>query len=466
MRRLALVAPALLLAACTLGPDYKRPAVDAPPDFRSAMAPSTEPSLSDLGWWQLYPDETLQGLIREALASNYDVRVAAARILDARAQVTITRSFQFPEVRGIASAPYERVHGELAPLQVRETFTPSGGLDFGFELDFWGRFRRGTEAARAEFLATEYGRRLVITTLISDLSSAYFSLRALDEELEIARRTLGSRTQSLGLVRRREEGGVAGLIDVRQSEILVAGAAQTVPDIERQIEQTENLISILLGRSPAPVPRGRDLRAQVGVTALPAGVPASLLERRPDVQQAEQVLASATARIGVAKSDYFPRVFLSGAVQAGGVMINGQMFGPQGIFSVLPSFTLPLFNAGRVGAGVDAARARADEALLQYQQVIIGAFRDVSDSLVEYRKQREARTQQEALVVASVDTTRLANLRYTNGVSTYLEVLDSERQQFDAELSLVRIQLSELLAVVRLYKSLGGGWQQGESRAQ
>jgi outer membrane protein, multidrug efflux system len=466
MRRLALVAPALLLAACTLGPDYKRPAVDAPPDFRSAMAPSSEPSLSDLGWWQLYPDETLQGLIREALASNYDVRVAAARILDARAQVTITRSFQFPEVRGIASAPYERVKGELAPFQVRETFTPSGGLDFGFELDFWGRFRRGTEAARAEFLATEYGRRLVITTLISDLSSAYFSLRALDEELEIARRTLGSRTQSLGLVRRREEGGVAGLIDVRQSEILVAGAAQTVPDIERQIEQTENLISILLGRSPAPVPRGRDLRAQVGVTALPAGVPASLLERRPDIQQAEQVLASATARIGVAKSDYFPRVFLSGAVQAGGVMINGQMFGPQGIFSVLPSFTLPLFNAGRVGAGVDAARARADEALLQYQQVIIGAFRDVSDSLVEYRKQREARTQQEALVVASVDTTRLANLRYTNGVSTYLEVLDSERQQFDAELSLVRIQLSELLAVVRLYKSLGGGWQQGESRAQ
>ena len=466
MRRLALVAPALLLAACTLGPDYKRPAVDAPPDFRSAMAPSTEPSLSDLGWWQLYPDETLQGLIREALASNYDVRVAAARILDARAQVTITRSFQVPEVRGIASAPYERVHGELAPFQVRETFTPSGGLDFGFELDFWGRFRRGTEAARAEFLATEYGRRLVITTLISDLSSAYFSLRALDEELEIARRTLGSRTQSLGLVRRREEGGVAGLIDVRQSEILVAGAAQTVPDIERQIEQTENLISILLGRSPAPVPRGCDLRAQVGVTALPAGVPASLLERRPDIQQAEQVLASATARIGVAKSDYFPRVFLSGAVQAGGVMINGQMFGPQGIFSVLPSFTLPLFNAGRVGAGVDAARARADEALLQYQQVIIGAFRDVSDSLVEYRKQREARTQQETLVVASVDTTRLANLRYTNGVSTYLEVLDSERQQFDAELNLVRIQLSELLAVVRLYKSLGGGWQQGESRAQ
>jgi outer membrane protein, multidrug efflux system len=466
MRRLGLLAPALLLAACTLGPDYKRPAVDTPPDFRGALAPPAEPSLGDLPWWQIYPDETLQGLIREGLANNYDVRVAAARILDARAQVTIARSFQFPEVRGIASAPYERVEGELSPLQSRETFAPSGGLDFGYELDFWGRFRRGTEAARAEFLATEFGRRFVLTTLVSDLNSAYFSLRALDEQLEIARRTLDSRTQSLRLVRVREEGGVAGLIDVRQSEILVAGAAQTVPDIERQIEQTENLISILLGRAPTAVPRGRDLRAQVSATALPAGVPARLLERRPDVQQAEQVLAAATARIGVAKSDYFPRVFLSGAVQAGGLMINGQMFGPQGIFSVLPSFTLPIFNTGRVSAGVDAARARADEALLQYQQVIIGAFRDVSDSLVEHKKQQESRTQQEALVVAAIDTTRLANLRYTNGVSTYLEVLDSERQQFDAELGLVRVQLSEMLAVVRLYKALGGGWQQAESRAQ
>jgi len=466
MRRLALLAPVLLLAACTLGPDYKRPAVDTPPEFRGAVAPPSEPSLGDFGWWQVYADETLQGLIREGLAGNYDVRVAAARILDARAQVTIARSFQFPDVRGIASAPYQRVEGELSPLQFRETFAPSGGLDFGYELDFWGRFRRGTEAARAEFLATEFGRRFVVTTLVSDLSSAYFSLRALDVQLEIARRTLDSRTQSLRLVQLREEGGVAGLIDVRQSEILVAGAAQTVPDIERQIEQTENLISILLGRAPAAVPRGRDLRAQVATTVLPAGVPARLLERRPDVQQAEQVLASATARIGVAKSDYFPRVFLSGAVQAGGLMVNGQMFGPQGIFSVLPSFTLPIFNAGRVGAGVDAARARADEALLQYQQVIIGAFRDVSDSLVEYRKQQESRIQQEALVVAAIDTTRLANIRYSNGVSPYLEVLDSERQQFDAELGLVRTQLSEMLAVVRLYKALGGGWQQSENRAQ
>ena len=464
MRRLALIAPALLLAACTLGPDYKRPEVNAPPEFRSAMAPPTDPSLGDLGWWQLYPDETLQALIREGLANNYDVRVAAARILDARSQVTIARSFQFPEVRGNASAPYNRVEGELAPLQTRETLAPSGGLDFGYEFDFWGRYRRGTEAARAELLATEAARRFVMTTLVSDLASAYFSLRALDKELDIARSTLDSRRQSLELNRLREQGGVAGLIDVRQSEILVAGAAQTVPDRERQIEQTENAISILLGRAPESVARGRDLEAQIAVTSLPAGVPSSLLERRPDIQQAEQVLHAATARIGVAKADYFPRVFLSGAVGVGGLMVNGQMFGPQGLFSVLPSFTVPIFNAGRVGAGVDAARARADEAMLQYQQTIINAFRDVSDSLVEYRKQREFRVQQEALVVAAIDTTRLAKLRYTNGVTQYLEVLDSERQQFDAELGLVRVQLSELLAVVRLYKALGGGWQ--EARVQ
>ncbi len=466
MRWLALIAPALLLAACTLGPDYTRPAVDTPPDFRGALAPATEPSLGELGWWQIFPDETLQALLREGLAQNYDVRIAAARILDARAQATIARSFQFPELQGFASAPYQRVEGELSPLQTRETFAPSGGLDLGFEIDLWGRFRRGSEAARAEFLATEYGRRFVITTLVSDLSSSYFLLRALDEELDIARRTLVSRTQSLRLVRLREAGGVAGLIDVRQSEILVAGAAQSVPDIERRIEQTENAISLLLGRPPAPVPRGRDLRGQVAATALPAGVPASLLERRPDVQLAEQQLAAATARIGVAKADYFPRVFLSGSVGAGGLMVNGQMFGPQGIFSVLPSLTLPIFNAGRVSAGVDSARARADEALLQYQQVIIGAFRDVSDALVECRKRQEARIQQEALVTAARDTTRLANIRYTNGVSPYLEVLDSERELFTAELGLTQLQRDELLAVVRLYNALGGGWQASESRAQ
>ena len=459
MKRLALGVPTLLLAACTLGPDYHRPAVETPPDFRGAMAPATEPSLGDLAWWQIFPDETLQALVREALAQNYDVRIAAVRILEARAQVTIARSLQFPELNASASAPYSRTEGKLLPFQFRESIEPAGGLDFSFEVDLWGRFRRNSEAAHAELLGTEYGARFVITTLVSDLGSAYIRLRALDEELQIARRTLDSRLGSLDLVRLRERGGVAGLIDVRQSEILVAGAAQTVPDIERQIEQTENVISILLGRPPAPVPRGRPLGEQIVATAVPAGLPARLLEQRLDVRQAEAELTAASARIGVAKADYFPRVFLTGAMSAGGLVLNGQTFGPQGLFSVLPSLTLPIFNSGRVGAGLEAARARAEAAMLQYRQAILAALQDVSDALVEHGKRREARAQQEALAIAARDTTRLANMRYTRGVSPYLEVLDSERQLFDAELGLVRLQRDELLAVVRLYKALGGGWQ-------
>ena len=453
---------ALLLAGCTVGPNYRRPTVDAPPDFRGALQPATAESLGDLRWWQLFPDEALQSLIRSALAENYDVRIAAARILEARAQVTITRSFQFPELAASGSAPYARIEGQVPPsaVQVRELWRPAGGLDLSFEIDLWGRFRRATEAARAELLASEDARGFVITTLVSDVGSAYFLLRALDQELDIARHTLDLREGSLQLTKRREAGGVAALIDVRQAETLVAGAAQTIPDIQRQIEQTENVISILLGRPPAPVPRGRPLGEQIDARGVPAGVPSSLLERRPDVRQAEEQLAAATARIGVAKSDFFPRVFLTGAAGVGGITINGQTFGPQGLFAVGPSFTLPIFNSGRVAAGVDAARASAEAAMLQYQQVVLGAFRDVSDSLVEYAKRRESRVQQEALTFAARDATRLANIRYTGGVTTYLEVLDSDRQLFEAELFLVRNQRDELLAVVRLYKALGGGWQE------
>jgi multidrug efflux system outer membrane protein len=443
-----------------VGPDFRRPAVDTPSDFRSAVAPPTAESLGDLAWWQLFPDETLQSLVRTALAQNYDVRIAASRILEARAQVTIVRSFQFPEVSASGSAEYSRVEGQLSPVQTRSTFAPAGGLDLSFEVDLWGRFRRATEAARAELLASEDARAFVITTLVSDVGSAYFQLRALDQELDIAGQTLESRERSLQLVKRREEGGVAALMDVRQAETLVAGAAQTIPDIQRQIEQAENVISILLGRPPGPVPRGRPLGEQIGAGGVPAGFPSSLLERRPDVRQAEQQLAAATARIGVAKSDFFPRVFLTGAAGVGGITLDGQTFGPQGLFAVGPSFTLPVFNSGRVAAGVDSAQARAQAAMLQYQQVVLGAFRDVSDALVEYRKRREARVQQEAFTIAARDAVRLANIRYTGGVTPYLEVLDSDRQLFEAELGLVRNQRDELLAVVRLYKALGGGWKE------
>ena len=461
MRRSVLLAlAALLLAACTVGPDYRRPEYPVPPTFRGQAPEDSAPSVADLQWWQIFQDETLQQLIRSALAENYDLRVAAARILDARAQVVFTRSFQFPEINAGGSAPYQRIEGDRDLLQPHEQFSPSGGLNFGFELDFWGRFRRATEAARADLLASEDARRFVMSTLVSDLATAYFQLRSLDAELQVSQRTLAARQDSLRLVTLREQGGVAGLIDVRQAEVLVATAAEVVPDTERQIEQTENVISVLLGRNPDAVPRGRPLIQQIGLPAVPPGLPSSLLERRPDVRQAEAQLAAATARIGVAKSDYFPRVFLSGAAAGGALLIDGSWVGPQGLFSIGPSVSLPIFNTGRTGAGVSSAEARAQAAVFQYQQTIQQAFRDVADALVEQRKRREFRVQQELLALAAADTSRLADVRYRGGVSSYLEVLDSERQSFDAELGLVRAQRDELLAVVRLYRALGGGWQE------
>ena len=460
-RALAIALAGLVLAGCTVGPNFTRPEPAAPAEFRGLGPdnPVGPASLGDLPWWEIFGDPVLQDLIREALRANYDVRVAAARILEARSQVTIARSFQFPEVNASGSAPYQRIEGDRHPSQSREVFSPSASIDLSFEIDFWGRFRRATEAARAELLATEAARRFVLVTLVSDVAGAYFNLRDLDLELEISRQTVTSRLESLRLVRLREQGGVAALIDVRQAEILVAQAAQTVPDTERQIAQTENALAVLLGRNPEAVPRGRPLQQQLAIPALPTGFPSGLLERRPDIVQAEAQLHAATARIGVAKSEYFPRVFLTGAAGAGGLYINGSWAGPQGLFALGPSFTLPIFNTGRVTAGVESAEARAQAALDVYRQTVIQAFRDVSDALVEHQKRREFRVQQEALVVAARDTSRLADIRYRGGVSSYLEVLDSERQLFDAELGAVRTYRDELVAVVRLYKALGGGWQ-------
>ena len=459
VRRAWLLVTLLALGACTVGPDYKRPSYPTPATFRGDLAPTTEASIGDLVWWRVFEDETLQELIRTTLRENYDLRVAVARILDARAQVTIARSFQFPEVNHRASAIYNRVEGERSPIQPREDFQPLAGIDLSFELDFWGRFRRSTEAARAELLASDEARRFVMTTLVSDVASAYFQLRSLDSELEVSQRTLAARGGSLDLVRQREQGGVAGLIDVRQAEILVAQAAEAVIDTERQIEQTENAIGVLLGRNPDAIPRGRPLGQQIALPAVPAGVPSALFERRADIRQAEARLHAATARIGVATADFYPRVFLSGAAAGGALMIDGRWVGPQALFSIGPSISLPIFNTGRTQAGVDSAEARTEEALAQYRQTIVQAFRDVADALVEHRRRREFRVQQEALVVAAGDTARLADIRYRGGVSSYLEVLDSERQFFDAQLGLVRSSRDELLAVVRLYRALGGGWQ-------
>jgi multidrug efflux system outer membrane protein len=445
-----------------MGPDYRRPEMPLPQVFRGLdpMAPAGPGSLGDLAWWSVFQDETLQTLIRTALAQNYDVRIAMARILDAQAQVVVTRSFQFPSIDGTAQAPFSVTEGDRPPLFTLEnSFLPQAAINLSFELDFWGRWRRSTEAARAELLATEEARHVVLSDLVSRVAAAYFELRMLDLSLEIAKRTVTVRQDSSRLVRLREEGGVVSRMDVYQAETLLASAVREIPDIERQIEQTENLISVLIGRDPGPITRGRALDGQVSVPPIPAGLPAALLERRPDIRQAEQQLVAANARIGVAKSEYFPRIFLLGNIGVAGGVQNSVSFGPMGFFGIGPTMSVPIFNMGRVQAGVDSAEARVQESVLRYQQAVQQAVRDVSDGLVGYRKRQEARAEQEKLVQVLRNATDLSNIRYDGGVTSYLEFLDNQRQLFDAELDLARARRDELLAVVGLYRALGGGWQ-------
>ena len=417
-------------------------------------------TFGDLRWWSVFPDPDLQALIRTALAQNYDLRIAVSRILQAQSQVTIARSREFPTVDGSASAPYLGYTGSDRPATFLDNnFQPQAGFDVAWELDFWGRFRRNTESAQADLLATDDARYVVMATLVSQLADAYLTLRALDLTLEISERTVTSRKQSRDLVQARLDGGVAGILDLRQAETLLYTATKTIPDIQRQIEQQENFISILLGQNPGPIKRGRPLEQQITAPTLPPGLPLDLLTRRPDIRQAEQQLVSANAQIGVAQALLYPQITISGFAGVGGAKIDGSNFGPFGIFSALPAITLPIFNMGRLQANVDYNEAVAQEAGLRYRQTLQQAFREVSDALVGIRKRQEFTQQQELLVKALEDASQVANMRYEGGVSSYLEVLDTERQLFDAELQLVQAKRDESAGVIQLYRTLGGGWQ-------
>ena len=454
-------AVAVIATGCMVGPDYQRPDVSVPPRYRAADALPTSanaPTFGDLAWVSVFPDPDLQELIRTALLQNYDVRVAASRVMQAQSQVTIARSPMFPTVDGSITGPYNSYTGSERPLP-DSLFQPQAGFSIGWELDFWGRYRRSTEAAQAELLASEDAQYAVIATLVSDVARAYLTLRALDLTLEISKRTVASRKQSLDLVQARLDGGVAGILDLRQAETLLYSATKTIPEVERQIEQTENFINILLGQNPGPVKRGRPLDQQIAAPSLPPGLPTELLTRRPDVRAAEQQLVAANAQIGVAKSLLYPQVTISGFAGAGSSTISGANFGPYGVFSALPAITLPIFNAGRLRANVDFNEARAQEVAQLYQQTLLQAFREVSDALIDVRKRQEFRLQQELLVKALLDASEIAKLRYEGGVASYLEVLDTERQLFDAERDLVVARRDESASVVQLYKALGGGWQ-------
>jgi multidrug efflux system outer membrane protein len=451
----------LLLTGCTVGPNYKRPTIAAPDAYRGLApdaAPQTTASFADEKWWTVFEDQQLQALIHKALAQNYDVRIAAARVLQAQAALGITRADQFPSIYGGASATNLRIP-LTKNLPAINTSANQVNLSLAWELDFWGRYRRATESARASLLATEWGHKAVIWSLVSNVASAYFQLLELDAEMDISRRTLDSRKESLRLVDIRERGGRTSLVDVRQSEQLVYTAAANIPDLERRIEQQENFISILLGDNPEPITRGKTLVENHFPPTVPAGLPSSLLERRPDLQSAEQQLVAANAQIGVAKAAYFPAITLTAVAGYQSAALTSLFTGPAGFWNFGGQLAQPIFTAGKLRSNVRLTEAQQQEALLFYQKSIQQAFREVSDSLIGYRKTQEFREQQDLLTVAAQDTVRLANVRYEGGTTSYLEVLDSDTRYFNAQITLAQAQLGERLALVQLYNALGGGWQ-------
>jgi multidrug efflux system outer membrane protein len=465
---LAILAMSVLLSACAVGPNYKRAQVAIPASFRapSPLPQSEAASLADLKWFEVFKDPVLQDLMRTSLELNYDLRIAVANIEAERANLGITRSNQYPTVTGGANVNDTRLsrNGSLAlpPSFVRDQERNWGEATLNllsFEVDIWGRLRRATEAARANLLAAEENRKTVVTTLVSDVATNYFTLRELDNEMEIAQHTLGTRQESLRLIQTRQGGGIATLLDLRQGEQLVYSASETIPELQQRIEQTENQLNLLLARNPSGIDRGRAFSDQEFPPDVPAGLPSALVERRPDIRAAEDNLIAATANIGVAKAAYFPQISLTGFLGGQSTQLSSLFNGPNTAWSFVPQITQPIFTAGRIKSGVRLAEAQQQAATAQYEKSIETAFAEVSNALIAHDRLRESRVQQENLVTALQDRTRLAYVRYQGGVDSLLNALDSDRDLFQAELTLSQLRLNELLSVVQLYKALGGGWE-------
>jgi multidrug efflux system outer membrane protein len=453
----------LSLAGCVVGPNYKRPIVNTPNTYRgltdAEAASTTSASLGDQKWWEVFQDQQLQQLIRTALQQNYDVRIAAERVLEAQAQLGITRANQFPSVNANASGNSLR-NPANGPIPSYEFNYGRIAVTAAWQLDFWGQYRRATEAARAELLANEWARQEVNATLVANVASAYFQLRELDLELDISKQAAASRTESVQLTQTLEEHGINSILDVRQAEQLLYTATSQIADQEKLIEQQENFISILLGNNPGPIQRGLELTQQPHAPEVPAGLPSSLLERRPDIRQAEQRMVAANAQIGVARAAYFPQISLTAAPGFQSSALASLFNGSSGLWTFSGTIAQPIFTAGKLRSGVRLAEAQEQEALLVYQQTIQGAFRGVSDALVGYRKNQEFRAQQELLARSAQDAAQLSGQRYQSGTTSYLEVLTNETNYFSAELGLAQARFNELLSLVQIYQALGGGWQQ------
>jgi multidrug efflux system outer membrane protein len=472
------------MAGCKVGPNYKRPIVDTPASYRGALAPdiATSATTTPLGaqkWNTVFTDPVLQGLIAEALKNNYDVKIAADRVLEEQAQVGVTKAGEYPtlsvggsyDALGLPSSLLNSLNNNSnssssSSNKNTQTNYFSGGLtaSVAWNLDFWGYYRRQTEAARAYLRATEWAQQTTYSTLVESVATSYYQLRTLDAELAITRDTLDARKQSLDLTQKLEQGGSDSLADVRQAEELYYTAQAQIPDLERQIEQQENNLGLLLGRAPGPIARGESGESNSSIadaphpTDVPVGLPSDLLERRPDVRRAEELLVQANANIGVARAQYFPQLSLSGTGGVASSQLKGLVEASNAYYYAIGSLSQPIFDAGKIRNNYHLAQATHKELLDTYQQTITGALRDVSNALVAYNKTREYREQQEKQAAASADAVRLARMRYNSGYTSYLEVLTTDANLYSSQLTLESAQQQEALSLVQLYNALGGGW--------
>jgi multidrug efflux system outer membrane protein len=455
---------AATLSGCMVGPNYSRPEMPAPPAHRFFEGEAQARSIADAPWWEVAKDPVLQQLIREAIVSNLDLRTATARVTEARAQYGIARSFLFPEVGVSAGYSAQQVSRNSEPAQgtaAGKTYQNwSAGFPLSWEIDLFGRIRREKEAAFAAYLATEEGRRAALITLVADVASTYLFLRELDLQLDVARRTVKANEETVLFYDRRLQGGISNRLELDRAVANRARTATTIPEIERQIALTENALSFLLGRLPGPIARGQALSESHVAPELPVGIPAALLERRPDVLAAEQLLVAANANVGAAKALFFPTISLTGILGTISGDFDKLLKADSNVWQVSPSLFTPIFQGGRVRRNYDAAKARFDQAMAQYQKAALNSYREVANAIISVRKLSETRLELEDGVESLTNAAALSRSRYDAGLASYLEILNADQQLFDQELQLAQVRGEEMRSFVELYRALGGGWQQ------
>lgn len=466
-----IVVASFALSSCNEGPEYKRPSLIIPTEYRGApgvtMTPSVEQVkgfLGDMFWWDFLQDDVLKNLVATAIVKNYDVRLAVERIMEAQARVGVARASQFPTVNATGGYQTTKI-SEVGPTPFipgspNNTYSFNVGFQAIYEADFWGRLRNATGAARADLLASEEATNVALMTLVTQMATAYFQLREFDKELEISKETLESRQQSLELVSARQIGGVATMLDVDQSKGLVISAEKTITQIEEQILLQENYISYLLGEPPHEIERGKVLDDQLSLPPIPPGLTSSLLLNRPDIRKAELQIIAANFQVRAARAAYFPQIVLTADGGTLSKELSNLFSTPSYTWDFIAGVTQPIFNGGQIRSQVQVTESQKRQAIINYESVIQNAFKEVSDSLIGYQKGTQYLKQQDEFTKTLADQSNLARIRYEGGVSSYLEVLDTERQYFDAELGLVQAQANVLIEVVKLYKALGGGWKQ------